>query len=979
MPRVRRAGTLEGKQNAMTYTQYEGQPARSGVGCWLTMVITLFIAGVLVLVGLFLPPFSLYDRLFGVQYATLARVGDSIATRDGSLRLIVAEDGAGYGAAVDGISLREFMAADADAAAWVAAARSSVPAHLALQSAVYTLQTDARTPSPTFVSVAVPNNARANLLDLYAYDEVRQQWQFVPSVAQDGRIIARLNRLPSHVALFQTIPLAPQVLVTYDVTQLLTPDVASVATIVAPSGLQPTVTGALTGSLAPGFVQGAGYRVMPMLRDYADPRALDTFTVEAILSNIDLRREHVRQITSLVGGGFDGVFIDYRGLATEQRDNFSAFIRELGQSFKRVGMQLGVVVPAAEIVEEAWSTGAYDWQAIGQYADYVQINLGIAPATFQLGSNQLVEAMLAYAVQNVSRYKLLMGLSAQSVREIGDIVTRIGYDEALAGLGNVVVEADNVNENGIVQPGSVIRARLNGLRALNGVDMRLNAPYLDYLNDDGSVRARMWLTTADALRYRMDVSVPFALGGVAFDDLLANDLAEDVLDAVRDYRAQIPSLTVPTALALRWRIEGTNGLLEEVVTEIGEELVTTLNAPDGNYAVNVAVIAVGQRENVSVRSGAAVAMFSPTATPTPLPTATPTPTPTNTPTPVPIVATARPANAVDVNPQGGGFSAVAPNAGSIRVGQFEYGGQVTDAGSGRAIDAMRRAGMTWMKIQKRYYAGVDNDIGVIAGSIGAARSNGFKILISVVGNPNDLRNGGDGYIAGFSNFLATIASLAPDAIEVWNEPNLDREWPAGQISGANYTNMLKQAYSAIKRTNASVMVISAALAPTGAEAAYPDRVVNDDRFLMQMVQAGALSYADCIGVHYNEGIVPPTATSGDPRGDNYYTRYLPTMVERYWSIIGGQKPLCFTELGYLSPEGFGFLDPYFGWAGNTTVAQHAAWLAQAAALLSQSGKVRLLIVWNVDFSYYGTDPMAGYAIIRPDGSCPACDALANAR
>jgi hypothetical protein len=45
---------------------------------------------------------------------------------------------------------------------------------------------------------------------------------------------------------------------------------------------------------------------------------------------------------------------------------------------------------------------------------------------------------------------------------------------------------------------------------------------------------------------------------------------------------------------------------------------------------------------------------------------------------------------------------------------------------------------------------------------------------------------------------------------------------------------------------------------------------------------------------------------------------------------------------------------------------------------ASSGRVRLVIVWNVDFTgVYGSDPMGGYAIIRPDGSCPACDALGN--
>jgi hypothetical protein len=35
----------------------------------------------------------------------------------------------------------------------------------------------------------------------------------------------------------------------------------------------------------------------------------------------------------------------------------------------------------------------------------------------------------------------------------------------------------------------------------------------------------------------------------------------------------------------------------------------------------------------------------------------------------------------------------------------------------------------------------------------------------------------------------------------------------------------------------------------------------------------------------------------------------------------------------------------------------------------------MLIVWNVDFSQYGADPHAGYAIVRQGGGCPACDVL----
>jgi hypothetical protein len=223
-----------------------------------------------------------------------------------------------------------------------------------------------------------------------------------------------------------------------------------------------------------------------------------------------------------------------------------------------------------------------------------------------------------------------------------------------------------------------------------------------------------------------------------------------------------------------------------------------------------------------------------------------------------------------------------------------------------------------------------------------------------------------------------VAALGPDAIEVWNEPNIDREWPRDQISGAAYANMLRQAYSAIKGANGGVMVISGAPAPTGAEAAFPGQVVNDDNWIRDMINAGGLQWMDCLGAHYNEGIIGPSQRSGDPR-DGYYTRYFFGMLDTYWNLSGGQRPICFTELGYLTSEGYPPLPAYFAWAGNVTLAQHAAWLAEAAALSSQSGRVRIMIVWNVDFTRYDSDPMAGYAMIRADGGCPACSAMAGAR
>ena len=205
--------------------------------------------------------------------------------------------------------------------------------------------------------------------------------------------------------------------------------------------------------------------------------------------------------------------------------------------------------------------------------------------------------------------------------------------------------------------------------------------------------------------------------------------------------------------------------------------------------------------------------------------------------------------------------------------------------------------------------------------------------------------------------------------------NIDREWPAGQISGSNYVQMLSAAYNAIKSANPGTMVISGAPAPTGFFQGCGPNGGDDDCYLRQMAAAGAANYMDCVGVHYNAGIVPPDATSGAPVGSSgHYSWYLPRMMTLYRSFFPS-KPLCFTELGYLTSEGYAALPGGFAWAAGNSLAEQAAWLAGAVHRLRGSGYVRLYIVWNVDATYYASDPQAGYAIVRPGGGCPACDSL----
>jgi uncharacterized protein YraI len=300
---------------------------------------------------------------------------------------------------------------------------------------------------------------------------------------------------------------------------------------------------------------------------------------------------------------------------------------------------------------------------------------------------------------------------------------------------------------------------------------------------------------------------------------------------------------------------------------------------------------------------------------------------------------------------------------------FELGGHM---GSTAVFNQMREIGMTWVKFQTQ-----DSDI---PGRIAAAKAAGLKVLVGAIG---DRRRAADlNYHREFAASLVDLVRQGVDGIEVWNEPNLDREYGGpgnGQVNPENYVNMLREAYLAIKAANPNVLVISAAMAPTGYFGGNCTNAGCDDApFLRRMAAASAAQWMDCIGAHHNGTMVGPDQTSGAPvSSSDHHQWYFWGTLNVTYDAFGGQRPVCWTELGYLTPEGLGPIKaPNFQWAANITLANQAQWLARAVQLSRESGKVRLLIIWNMDRRQYDAeDPQAGYSIFRPDGTCPACATL----
>jgi hypothetical protein len=298
---------------------------------------------------------------------------------------------------------------------------------------------------------------------------------------------------------------------------------------------------------------------------------------------------------------------------------------------------------------------------------------------------------------------------------------------------------------------------------------------------------------------------------------------------------------------------------------------------------------------------------------------------------------------------------------------FQYGGQVLDF---QHADKMHWAGMRWVKwqINEGDSDGLDK--------IKRAHDQGFKVLLTVIGAPSLVED--DSYHARYAAYVAALAAGGADAIEIWNEPNIARDWPAGKISPETYIQILKPSYAAIKSANPNTLVISAAQAATLVSKSL--RTANfwtEVDYTTEFVLAGGLLYADCVGVHYNVGISAPTNTDKAPKGDAAFW-FLPRILDYYAGLTRGTRPVCITELGYLTDSGLDPLTqvaPNFAWAKDNTVEDQAAWHAAAAQIGLGNPQIEMIIVWNVDFYAYGADPHAGYAIIRPGGGCPACDAL----
>lgn len=167
-----------------------------------------------------------------------------------------------------------------------------------------------------------------------------------------------------------------------------------------------------------------------------------------------------------------------------------------------------------------------------------------------------------------------------------------------------------------------------------------------------------------------------------------------------------------------------------------------------------------------------------------------------------------------------------------------------------------------------------------------------------------------------------------DAYQVWNEPNLAREWGYRPPDAAGYVELLRVCSEAIRAADPDAVIISAGLAPTGN---YDNLAHPDDVYLQAMYDAGFQHHVDAVGVHA-PGFSPPQTDPADGAGGHRFFTFRRVEDMRRLMIANGDaaRQMAILETGWTTDQ----QNPDYQWFAVDEATQ-ARYLVEAYAYAAQ--------------------------------------------
>ena len=243
------------------------------------------------------------------------------------------------------------------------------------------------------------------------------------------------------------------------------------------------------------------YNILPlMVITNLGPERFEPDLARVVISDQALRAQLIRNLLSLMTPyGFAGVNIDFENVYPADRELFTCFIRELKLSFMKYGYLVSLTVPPKnEDLPADPTRGAYDYQALGQWVDFIFImtyDWGyMAGPPMAVAPINEVQKVIAYAVTQIPAFKILQGIPLY------------GYNWRLPFTPGTLATVVNLVD--VYDLARRYHAEIN-------FDPAAQSPNFRYTDEDG-VQHEVWFEDARSVTAKYGLVRDYSLGGPGF-------------------------------------------------------------------------------------------------------------------------------------------------------------------------------------------------------------------------------------------------------------------------------------------------------------------------------------------------------------------------------------------------------------------------------------------------------------------------------
>ncbi|MBP2635868.1 MAG: hypothetical protein H6Q72_1775 [Firmicutes bacterium] len=224
--------------------------------------------------------------------------------------------------------------------------------------------------------------------------------------------------------------------------------------------------------------------------------------IHTVLTNPALRTKAIDNFEAYIKKyGLDGINVDFEMVPAEDRDNLTAFMRELYARLKPQGYIVSIdVFPKQN--ENNDVAAAYDYAELVNYADKIMImtydNHGTWSGPGPIADISWVENNLKYALKFIPKNKLYLGIAAYGYDWGGQSTESLEYNTimTLAQRYGQAVQWDDTAK----------------------------APYFSYAAPDG-VQHTVWFENSNSLKYKLALITKYDIAGAAMWKLGEEDPA----------------------------------------------------------------------------------------------------------------------------------------------------------------------------------------------------------------------------------------------------------------------------------------------------------------------------------------------------------------------------------------------------------------------------------------------------------------------